>query len=77
MISQADFAKKNNLGFPLLSDPDGSVAKKFGVLNARRPMAQRVTFIWDEKGILRHIDRQENVREHGDDLAALINRLRS
>ena len=77
MISQADFARKNNLKFPLLSDPDGSVAVKFGVLNARRPMAQRVTFIWDEKGILRHIDRQVNVREHGDDLAALINRLRS
>ena len=77
MISQADFAKKNNLGFPLLSDPDGSVAKKFGVLNARRPMAQRVAFIWDEKGILRHIDKNVNVQEHGDDLAALINRLRS
>ncbi len=77
MISQAEFAKKNNVEFPLLSDPDGSVAKKYGVQRGDRPMAQRVTFIIDEKGILRHIDREVSVRSHGGDLAKIIADLRS
>ena len=53
------------------------MAKKFGVLSARRPMANRVTFIMDEKGILRHIDRSVSVSSHGGDLAKLIAELRS
>lgn len=74
--SQAAFAEKQKLTFELLSDPDGSVAGKYGVLMKGRAMARRLTFVLDEKGILRHIDERVDVRTHGGDLTALIRRLR-
>lgn len=45
---QREFAETNNLGYPLLSDPDGVVARQFGV---RRKVAlgplvtKRMTFV--------------------------------
>jgi peroxiredoxin Q/BCP len=59
----------------LLSDPDGSVARKYGVLAEGRPMARRVTFVIDEKGILRHVDEKVDVASHGKDLVELIRKL--
>ena len=72
----AAFAKAQRLDYPLLSDPDGSVAQKYGVLMANRPFAKRVTFVFDEKGVLRHVADKVSVNSHGADLAALIEKLR-
>jgi peroxiredoxin Q/BCP len=72
----AAFHRDQQLGFPLLSDPDGSVARKYGVLMAARPMASRVTFVLDEKGVLRHVTDKVDVSKHGSDLATLIGKLR-
>ena len=74
--NQAAFAKKQELEFLLLSDPDGSAARKYGVLKKGRPYASRRTFVLDEKGILRHITDKVDVRNHGHDLAELIRKLR-
>ena len=76
VASQAAFAKAQELGFPLLSDPDGSVAKKCGALMQGRPFARRVTFILDDKGLLRHVTTKVEVREHGQQLLDLIVALR-
>ena len=76
MKSQAAFAKKQKLNFKLLSDPDGSAALKYGVMMKGRPFAKRRTFVIDEKGVLRHIDDEVDVRNHGSDLAELIAKLR-
>jgi len=70
--SQAGFVKEQELNFPLLSDPDGSVAAKFGVLMAGRPYARRVTFVLDPEGIVRLIDDRVDVRQHGSDLVRRI-----
>ncbi|MDP6929666.1 MAG: peroxiredoxin [Planctomycetota bacterium] len=75
VASQAAFAKAQKLNFPLLSDVDGSVARKYGVLMGLMPMAKRVTFVIDPKGVLRHIDKKVNVKQHGTDLVALIREL--
>jgi peroxiredoxin Q/BCP len=77
VASQAAFAKKHELPFDLLSDPDGSVAGKYRVLrNMRgRIIAGRVTFIIDDAGILRAIDNKVDVATHGQDLAKLITEL--
>ncbi len=72
---QAAFHKDQKLNFALLSDPDASVAKKFGVLHGRG-FARRVTFVIDDAGVLRHIAPKVGVRTHGDDLAKLIGALR-
>jgi len=76
VASQAAFAKKQELEYPLLSDTDGSVAAKYGVLMKGRPYARRVTFVIDSKGVIRAIDTKVDVQQHGKDLVELINKLR-
>jgi peroxiredoxin Q/BCP len=72
----AQFAEQQKLTFPLLSDPDGSAAAKYGVLDPGVQYTKRVTFVIDDQGILRKAIEQVDVRQHGPDLAALIDELR-
>jgi peroxiredoxin len=54
--SQAEFAKKNNIEVPMLSDfKDRAVSKLYGVL-LENGMANRVTFVVDKEGKIIHID---------------------
>jgi peroxiredoxin Q/BCP len=75
VASQAAFARAQKLGFSLLSDPDGSAARKYGVLSPDGRYAARVTFILDAEGVVRHVDREVDVQTHGDDLLDLIEEL--
>ena len=50
------FAGETGASFPLLSDSDKQVAKAYGVLSFTRLFANRVTFVIDKDGIIRHID---------------------
>ena len=50
------FAEETGATFPLLSDTDKHVAKAYGVLNLTRLFANRVTFVIDPDGIIRHIE---------------------
>lgn len=77
VADQAKFTKAQELNFPLLSDPDGSAAAKYQVRMKDRPLAARVTFVIDEQGTVRHIDREVNVDSHGSDLISLLRALRS
>ena len=78
VAAQAAFAKAQKLNFQLLSDPDGSAARKYGVFRAGRrgSMAQRKSFVIDPNGTLRHITDRVSVATHGADMAALIEKLR-
>ncbi len=71
----AKFAKKQDVNFQLLSDPDGSVAKKYGVLVEKRRFAKRVTFVIDEEGRVALVDEKVDVTSHGDTLVESIARL--
>ena len=51
--SHAAFARKFNLPFPLLADPDGALIKAYGVKMPLLKMAHRVTFIIDRQGVVR------------------------
>ena len=73
--SLATFAKAQELSFSLLSDPDGSAVAKYDVAFEGRPFAKRVTFILDDAGSVRHIDREVRVDSHGEDLVELVTRL--
>ena len=73
----AKFHKDQKLNFPLLSDPDGSAAKKFGSMMNGRPYAARKTYVIGPEGKLRYIDEGVNVKTHGEDLVALLVRLQS
>ena len=72
--SQAKFAEKEKLNFKLLSDPDGSVADKYGVGGGK--YARRHSFVIDDKGVLRHVTKKVNVMGHGQNLVDLINELK-
>lgn len=72
VASQRAFVEAQKLQYKLLSDPDGSVATKYGVLMDGRPFAKRVTFVLDDQGILRHIVDKVDVASHGEDLLAWI-----
>jgi peroxiredoxin Q/BCP len=71
----ADFAKSLELDYPILSDPKGEVAKKYGVYNPDRDAAQRVTFYIGKDGKILHIDREVKTETHGADIAARLGSL--
>ncbi len=76
--SHADFAKKYSLPFPLLTDADGLVAKKYGALTNLGVMkiAKRYTFLIDPDGVLRKtylsVDTSKHSQQIIDDLTRLI-----
>ena len=53
--SHMEFAKKNNLPYPLLCDENNSLRKAFGVKKFLGIVEGRVTYIIDSNGIIRHI----------------------
>jgi peroxiredoxin Q/BCP len=48
------------------------VAKQYGVIDERRPFAQRWTFYIDKEGVIRAIDKSVKVGQHGADVAAKL-----
>jgi peroxiredoxin len=69
---QAAFHAAQKLDFALLSDPDGSVAGKYGVLARNGRYPQRKTFLLDADGVVRHIDEKVDVTQHGVALVAWL-----
>jgi len=70
-----DFAQELKLDYPILSDPDKSVAKDYGVLNKERGVANRWTFYIDKEGIIKSIDKKVNTEKAGTDVAAKLKEL--
>jgi thioredoxin-dependent peroxiredoxin len=69
------FSEMNKYNFPLLSDPTKAYAKSLGVLNPAGTFAQRWTFIIDDQGFIREIDKSVKAGSHGKDLAARLDAL--
>jgi peroxiredoxin Q/BCP len=68
------FAESLDADYPILSDPEKSTAKAFGVLNANG-MAARVTFYIDKDGTIKAIDKTINTDKAGEDVVAKIKSL--
>jgi peroxiredoxin Q/BCP len=69
------FAESLELDYPILSDPDKSVAKAYGVLNPERGFAVRWTFYIDKDGIIKEIDKMVKPDQAGPDVAAKLKSL--
>lgn len=69
------FAKSLDLDYVILSDPDGKVAQAYGIYNADRKLASRVTFIIGKDGKILHVDTKVDVQNHGKDIAAVLESL--
>jgi thioredoxin-dependent peroxiredoxin len=65
------FAKSLDLDYPILSDPDKSVAKEYGVLNTLG-FANRWTFYIDKEGVIKEIDKKVNAPQAGPDIASKL-----
>lgn len=65
------FAKSESADFPLLSDPDKTVATQYGVLNARG-MANRWTFYIDKSGKIAHIEKTVRPATSAEDMLAKL-----
>jgi peroxiredoxin Q/BCP len=79
--SHQKFTKKYNLNFPLLADTDGEVGRAYGTLGgsglvsklkSAAGMADRVTFVIDEKGRIAHVIDKPNVANHAEEVLALL-----
>jgi peroxiredoxin Q/BCP len=65
---QAEFSDKNSFDFPLLSDPDGTVASQFGVRRGFGPLlTRRQTFVIDtDRKVLAVIKSELRMAVHAD-----------
>jgi peroxiredoxin Q/BCP len=79
--SHRKFTEKYKLNFPLLADKDGKVGRAFGtigsggLLSAAKAligMADRVTFVIDEKGRIAHVIDRPDVANHAEEVLALL-----
>jgi peroxiredoxin Q/BCP len=79
--SHQKFTKKYNLNFPLLADTDGAVGRAYGTLGggglvsrlkSAAGMAERVTFVIDEKGRIAHVISKPDVANHAEEVLALL-----
>jgi peroxiredoxin Q/BCP len=65
---QKEFDDKNSLGFPLLSDADREVAKRFGVKRVGPLPSKRATFVIDtDRRLLKAIRSETNMLAHADE----------
>jgi thioredoxin-dependent peroxiredoxin len=75
MPTQASFAERNNLDYPLVADEDGAIARLFG---AKRPgplWSRRQTFVIGIDGrLIGRIRSETDMRKHADEALALLHR---
>jgi thioredoxin-dependent peroxiredoxin len=70
-----EFAASVGADYPILSDPGGKVARKFGVTGAVQKWASRWTFYIDKDGKILFIDKNVQPATHADDVAAKLEAL--
>jgi peroxiredoxin Q/BCP len=77
--SHKRFAEKYQLNFPLLSDTDGAVSRKYGVLMDWKfmRMAKRVTFLVGPDGKISHVYPQVDPDRHADEILKTIESFKS
>lgn len=67
------FAQDTDADFPLLSDPEGEVARAYGVYTMG--FARRHTFYIDRDGVITHIDREVRPSSSAEDMIEHLDRL--
>lgn len=72
---QAEFSDKHGFDYPLLSDPDGAVARLFDVARKKGP-PQRVTFVIDrDRRIVEVVKSEIRMNVHADRALAALRTL--
>lgn len=82
-LVHAAFRDKHGLSITLLSDLEGDVCRKYGVLQnketegVKRECLVRSTFIIDKKGVIRHVDYAVSPRGHAYEVYDMVKRLKA
>jgi peroxiredoxin Q/BCP len=82
-LTHQAFRDQHGLSIPLLSDSDGEVCRRYGVLQeketdgVKRLCVVRSTFVIDKKGVLRHVAYGVNPRHHAAEIYAVVKKLKS
>lgn len=80
-LAHADFRDKHGLSIRLLSDEDGEVCRKFGVMHYREHDGHkklcliRSTFIIDKQGVVRHALYDVAAKGHAAEVFRLVKQL--
>ena len=82
-LTHADFRDRHGVTIGLLSDTEGEVCRKYGVMQEKqgedgglREYLVRSTFLIDKKGVIRHAAYGVNPRGHAAEVFDLLKRLR-
>jgi peroxiredoxin Q/BCP len=73
---QRAFVKQWGLRFPLIPDEGRNLSILYGAANSPNQMASRMSVLIDKQGMVRWIDKQINVKTHGQDVLARLRALR-
>jgi len=82
-LTHADFRDRNGVTIGLLSDPEGEVCRRYGVLQeketegVRRESLVRSTFVIDKQGVIRHAHYGVAPRDHATEIFGVVKRLKS
>ena len=82
-LTHAEFRDRHGLSIGLLSDPDGEVCRRNGVLQeketdgVRRECLVRSTFVIDKKGVIRHAAYGVNPKHHAAEIFDVVRKLKS
>ena len=71
----AEFAASMKTSLPVLSDPDGATAQRYGVVGLGGFYSKRWTFYIDASGTLRDIDKNVNPASAGQDIVERLEAL--
>jgi peroxiredoxin Q/BCP len=77
-LAHGEFRDKHGLAVRLLSDEEGEVCERYGVMHEReiegnrRRVIQRSTFVVDKRGTLRHVMYGVNPRGHAHEVLKLV-----
>lgn len=80
-VSHGHFRDKHGLTVRLLADTDGDVCRRYGVLQEKdvdgkhRILAERITFVIDEKGIVRYCFNGVTPKHHALDVLKIVKEL--
>ena len=82
-LTHAEFRDKHGLAIGLLSDPEGEVCRRYGVLQekevdgVRKECLVRSTFVIDKHGVIRHAAYGVNPKHHAAQIFDVVRRLKS
>ncbi len=79
VMCHADFCETHGLSAHLLSDPEGEVCQRYGVLHEKdqgdghtRIMVDRITYVIDREGVVRHVVPAHDGRDHVTEVLKLV-----